>query len=210
MPSSLGGPGRLLNFDEGMKTPFLGLVLGFWGVSNVLVIAWWWADISDRFRPGVLSLLVGISIAVPKILIWMHPGPDFRSFLIAHGDYFSINWLVNLLTMKLAVAVASLFLAIVIVRTFALTRTMAIVLPASLPRQSDELEAVRRQWRRCSPLLRHPSDRASCRARLRRRGDVDARGAVGRRDIVMGCRVHCQRPAVIRATHRQSRAACML
>ncbi|MBR0709345.1 hypothetical protein [Bradyrhizobium liaoningense] len=349
MLSSLGGSGRLLNFDERMKSPSLGLVMGFWGISNVLVIAWWWADISDRFLPGVLryagiaffvcaalvplvllfkvrrsffnpvvlgmlvccclalsitaheanllrerlqfsldherefahvdavegvirpliaritevyvqvlgddhtrggstfhthivanymfdslsflavfalatlllsptaswlclltfafytqiaiypgrmgpvfiagglfwqlfllvsrrypaaiisgliisfgrtdvvfasafvllslaaferrwptlkewglfGLLVGISIAVPKVLIWMHPGTDFRSFLITHGDYFS-KLVVNLLTMKLAVAIASPVLAIVIVRTFTLTRTMAVVLPAGL------------------------------------------------------------------------------
>jgi hypothetical protein len=80
---------------------------------------------------GLFGLLVGISIAVPKILIWMHPGTDFRSFLITHGDYFS-KLVVNLLTMKLAVAIASPVLAIVIVRTFALTRTMAVVLPAGL------------------------------------------------------------------------------
>ncbi|KJC50791.1 hypothetical protein UP06_06435 [Bradyrhizobium sp. LTSP857] len=349
MLSSLGGPGRLLNFDERMKTPSLGLVLGFWVISNVLVVAWWWADISDRFLPGVLryagiaffvgaalvplvllfkvrrsffnpvvlgllvscclalsitaheanllrerlqfsldherefahidavegvmrpliariteayvqilgddhtrggstfhthivvnymfdslsflavfalatlllsptsawlclltfafytqiaiypgrmgpvfiagglfwqlfllvsrqypaaiisgliisfgrtdvvfasafallslaaferrwptpkewglfGVLVGISVAVPKMLIWMHPGTDFKSFLITHGDYFS-KLVVNLLTMKLAVAIASPVLAIVIVRTFALTRTIAVVVPAAL------------------------------------------------------------------------------
>lgn len=349
MLSSSGGLGRLLNFNDRMKTPSLGLVVGFWGISNVLVIAWWWADISDRFLPGVLryagiavfvgvslaplvllfkvrrtffnpvvlgllvscclalsitaheanllrerlqfsldherefahvdavegvirpliariteayvqilgddhtgggstfhthivvnymfdslsflavfalatlllsptatwlclltfafytqiaiypgrmgpvfiagglfwqlfllvsrqylaaiisgliisfgrtdvvfasafailslaaferrwptpkewalfGLLVGISVAVPKMLILMHPQADFRSFLITHGEYFS-KLVVNLLTMKLAVAIASPVLAIAIVRTFALTRTIAVVVPAAL------------------------------------------------------------------------------
>ncbi|MDH2344342.1 hypothetical protein QCM77_02825 [Bradyrhizobium sp. SSUT18] len=349
MLSSSGGLGRLLNFNDRMKTPSLGLVLGFWGISNVLVIAWWWADISDRFLPGALryagitffvgaslaplvllfkvrrkffnpvvlgllvscclalsitaheanllrerlqfsldherefahvdavegvirpliariteayvqilgddhtrggstfhthivvnyvfdslsflavfalatlllsptatwlclltfafytqiaiypgrmgpvfiagglfwqlfllvsrrypaaiisgliisfgrtdvvfasafvllslaaferrwptpkewalfGLLVGISMAVPKMLIWMHPGTDFKSFLITHGDYFS-KLVGNLLTMKLAVAIASPVLAIAVVRTFALTRTIAVVVPAAL------------------------------------------------------------------------------
>lgn len=80
---------------------------------------------------GLFGLLVGMSIAVPKMLIWMHPGSDFRSFLITHGDYFS-KLVGNLLSMKLVVAIASPVLAIVIVRTFAPTRTMAVVLPASL------------------------------------------------------------------------------
>ncbi|WP_197087129.1 hypothetical protein [Bradyrhizobium sp. LTSP857] len=80
---------------------------------------------------GLFGVLVGISVAVPKMLIWMHPGTDFKSFLITHGDYFS-KLVVNLLTMKLAVAIASPVLAIVIVRTFALTRTIAVVVPAAL------------------------------------------------------------------------------
>ncbi|WP_164935372.1 hypothetical protein [Bradyrhizobium guangzhouense] len=77
------------------------------------------------------GLLVGISVAVPKTLIWMHPGTDFRSFLITHGDYFT-KLVGNLLAMKLAVAIASPVLAIAVVRTFALTRTMAVVIPAAL------------------------------------------------------------------------------
>ncbi|MHC2577128.1 hypothetical protein [Bradyrhizobium diazoefficiens] len=67
MLSSLGGPGRLLNFDERMKSPSLGLVMGFWFISNVLVIAWWWADISDRFLPGVLRY-AGIAFFVSAAL----------------------------------------------------------------------------------------------------------------------------------------------
>ena len=87
-----------------------------------------WPTPKEWFTFG---LLVGISVSVPKMLIWMHPGTDFRSFLITHGDYFT-KPLGNLLAMKLAVAIASPVLAIVIVRTLALTRTMAVVVPAAL------------------------------------------------------------------------------
>lgn len=80
---------------------------------------------------GVFAALVGMSVLIPKLLIWMHPQADFRSFLITHGEYFS-KLVVNLLTMKLAVAIASPVLAIAIVRTFALTRTIAVVVPAAL------------------------------------------------------------------------------
>src|SRR5438874_12872046 len=74
MLSSSGGLGRLLNFNDRMKTPSLGLVVGFWGISKVLVIAWWWADISDRFLPGVLryagiAVFVGVSLA-PLVLLF--------------------------------------------------------------------------------------------------------------------------------------------
>ncbi|MHB0768697.1 hypothetical protein [Bradyrhizobium sp. 5.13L] len=60
--------------NEGTKTPPLGLVLGFWIVSNVLVVAWWWADISDRFVPGVLqygqiAFIVFAAIA-PLVLLY--------------------------------------------------------------------------------------------------------------------------------------------
>lgn len=79
---------------------------------------------------GTFVLLVGISVAVPKALIWMHPGTDFGSFLVTKGDFSKLVG--NLQTMKLAVAVASPVLAIAIVRTFALTRTIAVVLPAAL------------------------------------------------------------------------------
>jgi hypothetical protein len=80
---------------------------------------------------GVFAALVGMSVLIPKLLILMHPQADFRSFLITHGEYFS-KLVVNLLTMKLAVAIASPVLAIAIVRTFALTRTIAVVVPAAL------------------------------------------------------------------------------
>lgn len=79
----------------------------------------------------VSGVLVFISLLVPKMLLSMHPQAIYTSFLITHGDYFS-KLVVNLLTMKLAVAIASPVLAIVIVRTFALTRTMAVVVPAGL------------------------------------------------------------------------------
>lgn len=68
MQSSSRGLGRLLNFNEDMKTPSLGLVLGFWLVSNVLVIAWWWINISDRYLPGVLRY-AGIALYVVVALV---------------------------------------------------------------------------------------------------------------------------------------------
>ncbi|MCK1387493.1 hypothetical protein [Bradyrhizobium sp. 21] len=80
---------------------------------------------------GVFAALVGMSVLIPKLLIWAHPQADFRSFLITHGDYYS-KLVGNLLTMKLAVAIASPVLAIAIVRTFAVTRTIAVVVPAAL------------------------------------------------------------------------------
>lgn len=79
---------------------------------------------------GVFGLLIGISLAVPKALIWMHPGTDYKSFLVTNGDFSKLVG--NLLAMKLVVAIASPVLAIVIVRTFALTRTIAIVGAATL------------------------------------------------------------------------------
>lgn len=79
---------------------------------------------------GVFGLLIGISLAVPKALIWMHPGTDYRSFLVTNGDFSKLVG--NLLAMKLVVAIASPVLAIAIVRTFALTRTIAVVVPAAL------------------------------------------------------------------------------
>lgn len=79
---------------------------------------------------SVFGLLIGISLLVPKTLIWMHPGTDFGSFLVTKGDFSKL--VVNLQTMKLVVAIASPVLAIVIVRTFALTRTIAVVGSACL------------------------------------------------------------------------------
>jgi len=79
---------------------------------------------------GVFTLLLGISVAVPKTLIWMHPGTDFGSFLITKGDFSKL--VVNLQTMKLVVAIASPVLVIAIVRTFVLTRTIAVVGTAAL------------------------------------------------------------------------------
>lgn len=79
---------------------------------------------------AVFGLLIGISLAVPKALIWMHPGTDYRSFLVTNGDFSKLVG--NLQTMKLVVAIASPVLAIAIVRTFALTRTIAIVGAATL------------------------------------------------------------------------------
>lgn len=78
----------------------------------------------------VFGLLIGISLGVPKTLIWMHPGTDYRSFLVTNGDFSKLVG--NLQAMKLVVAIASPVLAIVIVRTFALTRTIAIVGAATL------------------------------------------------------------------------------
>lgn len=80
---------------------------------------------------SVFAVLVIMSVVVPKTLILMHPQADFKSFLITHGDYFS-KLVVNLLTMKLAVAIASPVLAIVILMTFKITRTIAVVVPAAL------------------------------------------------------------------------------
>ncbi|MDA9543055.1 hypothetical protein ACM43_00440 [Bradyrhizobium sp. CCBAU 45321] len=77
------------------------------------------------------AVLVGISLAVPKILLWMHPDANFSSFLIARGDYFT-KLKGNLLTMKIAVAIACPVLAIVILKTRAITRTMAAVIPPAL------------------------------------------------------------------------------
>ena len=78
----------------------------------------------------MFGLLVGISLAVPKMLIWMHPGTDYRSFLVTNGDFSKLVG--NLQAMKLVVAIASPVLAIAIVRTVALTRTIAVVGSACL------------------------------------------------------------------------------
>ncbi|MGT2501553.1 hypothetical protein ACVOMS_13305 [Bradyrhizobium guangxiense] len=78
---------------------------------------------------GVFGLLIGISLAVPKTLIWMRPDADFSSFTVASGNFSKL--IGNLLAMKLVVAIASPVLAIAIVRTFALTRAIAVVVPAA-------------------------------------------------------------------------------
>lgn len=80
---------------------------------------------------GVFAALVAISLLVPKLLISMHPNANFGSFLITHGDYFT-KIVGNLVNAKMAVAIASPVLAIVVVRVFSITRTMAVVLPAAL------------------------------------------------------------------------------
>ena len=79
----------------------------------------------------MFAVLIGISLLTPRFLIWLHPDANFKSFLITQGEYFS-KLIVNLLTMKLAVAIASPVLALVIVGTCSMTRTIAVVLPAAL------------------------------------------------------------------------------
>jgi len=74
---------------------------------------------------GVLGVLVGISLAVPKNLDASWNG--FRSFLVTNGDFSKLVG--NLQAMKLVVAIASPVLAM---RTFALTRTIAVVGSACL------------------------------------------------------------------------------
>lgn len=76
-------------------------------------------------------VLIGISVITPRILIWMHPEANFKSFLITQGEYFS-KLIVNFLTMKLAVAIACPVLALVIVGACSMTRTVAVVVPAAL------------------------------------------------------------------------------
>lgn len=85
----------------------------------------------DRREWAVFAVLMGISLITPRFLIWMHPDANFKSFLITQGEYFS-KLVVNLLTMKLAVAIASPVLALVIVGTCSMTRTIAVVVPAAL------------------------------------------------------------------------------
>ncbi|WP_027545064.1 hypothetical protein [Bradyrhizobium sp. WSM2254] len=80
---------------------------------------------------AVFAVLIGISLVTPKFLIWMHPEANFKSFLVTQGDYFG-KMLGNLLSMKLAIAVASPVLAIVVVTTCSMTRTIAAVVPAAL------------------------------------------------------------------------------
>lgn len=72
MLSWSGGPGRLLKFDDQMKTPSLGLVLGFWVVSNALVIAWYWVNISDRYLPGLLRYAgIAFVVVVALVPLWL-------------------------------------------------------------------------------------------------------------------------------------------
>jgi hypothetical protein len=79
----------------------------------------------------VFALLVCISIAVPKVLILLHPDVNYGSFLFTHGDYFSKAW-ANILTLKLFIAFMSPTLAILIVtRTTGISRvTATVALPA--------------------------------------------------------------------------------
>lgn len=90
----------------------------------------------ERRRPSpkelaVFATLILISLAVPKVLIWLHPSVDYRSFLFTHGDYFTKPW-VNLLNLRLALAIASPVLVLILVLgTSPRSPTVALVaLPA--------------------------------------------------------------------------------
>ena len=85
----------------------------------------------DRREWIVFVILVGISLAVPKVLISLHPNANFGSFLIMHGDFLG-KPLGNIASLKLAIAVAAPFIAIVVVRATKVTRTMAAVVPSAV------------------------------------------------------------------------------
>ncbi|MBU6463649.1 MAG: hypothetical protein KGL35_17955 [Bradyrhizobium sp.] len=75
--------------------------------------------------------LIGISLLIPEVLIALHPNANFASFLITHGDYFG-KIIGNLVTLKLAVALACPMLAVIIVSKWQLSRTVAVVIPPAL------------------------------------------------------------------------------
>jgi hypothetical protein len=77
------------------------------------------------------ALLIAISIVVPEVLILTHPGANFSSFLVTHGDYFT-KIVGNIRSLKLAVALASPMLAVIIVVRGKVSRTVAAVIPPAL------------------------------------------------------------------------------
>lgn len=48
---------RVVKVDQGVTSPSLSLVLGFWIVTNVTTIVWWRLELSDRYLPGNLHFL---------------------------------------------------------------------------------------------------------------------------------------------------------
>jgi hypothetical protein len=97
----------------------------------ILATAWLerrWLSSSERWA---FFSLIGISLAIPEVLILLHPHANFVSFLITHGDYFA-KILGNLVALKLAVALACPTLAVIIVSKARLSRTVAVVIPSAL------------------------------------------------------------------------------
>lgn len=117
-----------------------GLFVSFWRTDLVFATAFAIPGIAwfERRWPNGLEWLtfvglIVISLAVPKLLIAMHPvAPNYASFLLTHGDYFT-KPLGNLSASKLAIGMAApLFVLIILTWSSGVSRTTATVLPPAL------------------------------------------------------------------------------
>ncbi|MDE2470574.1 MAG: hypothetical protein KGL35_17965 [Bradyrhizobium sp.] len=80
---------------------------------------------------GAFVFLIGSSVLIPKALILHNPNPDYVSFLLMQGDYFS-KLLGNIHATKLAFGLACPMLAVILVSKNRLTKATAIIIPAGL------------------------------------------------------------------------------
>jgi hypothetical protein len=87
-----------------------------------------WPTASEAWT---FAALVGTSLVVPEVLILLHPNANFASFLITHGQYFT-KMIGNIVTLKLAMALACPMLAVIIVAGGKISRTTATVIPPAL------------------------------------------------------------------------------
>lgn len=116
---------------SGLIISFLRTDVVFATAFAILSLAWIekrWPSLKEW---SVFAVLIVISLVVPKTLIALHPTANFNSFLITHGEYFT-KAIGNLMSLKLAVALASPVLVIVIVTTSRISRTVAAVGPPAL------------------------------------------------------------------------------
>ncbi|WP_454627913.1 hypothetical protein [Bradyrhizobium cenepequi] len=115
-----------------------GLVICFWRTDVVFATAFGalglaWADGKwpSQKQWATFGLLILTSIAVPKILLLLHPNADYSSFLVTNGDFSKTYG--NYRALKLALGIASPALIVIIATTaFKLSRVAKVVLPPAL------------------------------------------------------------------------------
>ncbi|MHC2626544.1 hypothetical protein ACVIW2_008576 [Bradyrhizobium huanghuaihaiense] len=96
-------------------------------------ILWFERRWSDSWAWLTFAGLLIISLVIPKILIALSPvQPDFSSFLLTHGDYFT-KPLGNLSASRIAAGMAApLFVLLILTWTPGVSRTTALMLPPAL------------------------------------------------------------------------------
>ncbi|MDH2398968.1 hypothetical protein QCM77_03040 [Bradyrhizobium sp. SSUT18] len=129
----LGSKRYALMLLSGLVMSFMRTDLVFATAFAIPGIAWFERRWPNAVEWLTFAGLIVISLAVPKILIALYPvQPDFSSFLLTHGDYFT-KPLGNLSASRLAVGVAApIFVLLVLTWTPGVSRTTAIVLPPAV------------------------------------------------------------------------------